>query len=473
LSLTKIDSSSPPLFFYGSPEDQSQAQVELDRERDSKPFDISSQPLVKPRQSQSKDFRSLEEVNPRQVKPLQLEELNRTQIKPRKARTFRESKYVTLDELRTFPGFEFLATVEPQAEPIQAQTFQDSRPVRADQNQGTELETTMNHEPNELTPFDRVESQVRPKQDREDDFHPSQGLDPAQSSKDRMFDFQPFRVLDETKFEPRQGPAQGSDESELKSKDRQERMDDLKPFEENGVTHEQQNEPKIGEPKPDFRSTRGHQEKRVENVEPNQESTYEGHSAPKQDPSSHEGLGTTDPSVKSHHGIREKNVEPFQDRANEELGVIKSDTGFKFSDRQVEMRGESEEPKQKRVTKEVVMIKPRSNPVLKLFGGQHEMGGEYLKPKQDRTFESPIDTIEHRTDTGYKPIEEIEEEEQVEPDGELKVAIEYEVEPRHDRMDDFKPDGGLVPVNETMLRAVGLVEEEVFLFILYSTKFFT
>ena len=469
MSLTKIDSSSPPLFFYGSPEDQSQAQVELDRERDSKPFDISSQPLVKPRQSQSK-----EEVNPRQVKPLQLEELNRTQIKPRKARTFRESKYVTLDELRTFPGFEFLATVEPQAEPIQAQTFQDSRPVRADQNQGTELETTMNHEPNELTPLDRVESHVRPKQDREDDFHPSQGLDPAQSSKDRMFDFQPFRVLDETKFEPRQGPAQGSDESELKSKDRQERMDDLKPFEENGVTHEQQDQPKNDEPKSDFRSTRGHQEKRVENVEPNQESTYEGQSEPKQDPSGHEGLGTTDPSVKSHHGIREKNVEPFQDRANEELGMIKprTESGFKFSVHQDEMREESEEPKQERVNEEIVMIKPRSNPVLKLFGKQHEMGDKYLKPKQDRTLESPIDTIEHRTDTGYKPIEEIEEEEQVEPDGELKVATEYEVEPRHDRMDDFKPDGGLVPVNETMLRAVGLVEEEVFLFIFYSTKFY-
>ena len=40
-------------------------------------------------------------------------------------------------------------------------------------------------------------------------------------------------------------------------------------------------------------------------------------------------------------------------------------------------------------------------------------------------------------------------------------VIDGDVEPRLDRMDDFQPNGGLVNVNETLLRAVGLVQTQV------------
>ena len=40
-------------------------------------------------------------------------------------------------------------------------------------------------------------------------------------------------------------------------------------------------------------------------------------------------------------------------------------------------------------------------------------------------------------------------------------VFDGDIEPRLDRMDDFQPNGGLVNVNETLLRAVGLVQTQV------------
>ena len=40
-------------------------------------------------------------------------------------------------------------------------------------------------------------------------------------------------------------------------------------------------------------------------------------------------------------------------------------------------------------------------------------------------------------------------------------VIDGDVVPRLDRMDDFQPNGGLVNVNETLLRAVGLIQTQV------------
>ena len=59
---------------------------------------------------------------------------------------------------------------------------------------------------------------------------------------------------------------------------------------------------------------------------------------------------------------------------------------------------------------------------------------------------------------------EVEPMEKVEARNDEKVRNQEKgVEPRHDRMDDFQPFGGLVAINDTMLRAVGLVQEKVIL----------
>jgi len=52
-------------------------------------------------------------------------------------------------------------------------------------------------------------------------------------------------------------------------------------------------------------------------------------------------------------------------------------------------------------------------------------------------------------------------------DGDVVPLHDGDVQPRHDRMDDFKPNGGLVTVNETLLRAVGLVQSQVMMLLMW------
>ena len=52
-------------------------------------------------------------------------------------------------------------------------------------------------------------------------------------------------------------------------------------------------------------------------------------------------------------------------------------------------------------------------------------------------------------------------EDEIEDGQDDRGRRENDVTLRRDRMDDFEPFGGLVPVNETLLMAVGLVNEKV------------
>ena len=311
-------------------------------------------------------------------------------------------------------------------------------------------------------------------------------------------------VPEKNKFEPGREPTQAPAQNES----REEGTDDLKPVGEEGGRTEEQPELKTELNKDSFV---GQHDLRAENVEPKREPTFEGQNRinnPKTDlgfksfgegmreeylgpnqeglgmikhkneqgikpigdqvvvretniepnqEGTYEGLGMIKP--KADQDLKPFDLEPVQERTYEGLGMIKhkNDQGLKqFGDLEL-MREDYLEPNQERSQEGLGMIKHKNDQGFKQFGGQHEMRVENVVPKEERTFESYNGKIEPRIGKGYKSVDDVEEE-QVEPEGEQV----FEVEPRHDRMDDFKPEGGLVAVNETMLRAVGLVEEKVF-----------
>ena len=127
------------------------------------------------------------------------------------------------------------------------------------------------------------------------------------------------------------------------------------------------------------------------------------------------------------YGSTETEVDPRKDRPKIDPRY-RSDDGFKPSS---------------------LWVEPDTGPSFGLRSPEPTYASEpKIKPRRHNQLSEPrIDLLENEVD----PREKVEARNDLEPD----------VEPRHDRMDDFRPDGGLVPVNDTMLRAVGLVQEEV------------
>jgi len=92
-----------------------------------------------------------------------------------------------------------------------------------------------------------------------------------------------------------------------------------------------------------------------------------------------------------------------------------------------------------------------------------------LKQVRHRAGQDSYEDIELKQDRGH-PEDDIELrlgqyhlEDDVEP-RQVRGHPEDDGVPRRDRMDDFEPFGGLVPINETLLMAVGLVNEKVSFF---------
>jgi hypothetical protein len=133
-------------------------------------------------------------------------------------------------------------------------------------------------------------------------------------------------------------------------------------------------------------------------------------------------------------------IKPRYDHRNE-VGLQNEQNRDEFEPR-YDLRGEVEHGKAENDVKrrqdliEEVKLRYDLQDELK-----HENAENGVEPKQDHSGE-----VKLRHDL----------QDEVDPDN-----AENEVEPRQDRMDDFQPYGGLVPMNGTMLRAVGLVQEKV------------